>query len=178
MLDDPFAHAEGKIQAAKAGITNFEIFDHAQRVQVVIEAQAKLAHGCVQRPLAGMTEGRVPDVMHQRQRFRHVLVQLQRAGDGARDLRHFHGVRETAAKVIGVAVGEDLGFSRQAAKGAGMNHPRPVPLKRGAIGMGRFGMHPLGKRVRWRRQKQNSHAAVRGSLTASGWRPSILPWPA
>ena len=116
MLDDPFAHAEGEIQAAKGGITNFEIFDDAQSVQVVIEAQAKLPHGFVQRPLAGMTEGWVPDVVHQRQRFRHVLVQLQRTGDGACDLRHFHGVGEPAAKVIGVAVGEDLGFSRQAAK--------------------------------------------------------------
>ena len=116
VLDDPFAHAEGQIQAAKGGITNLEIFDDAQRVQVVIEAQAKFPHGFVQRPLAGMTEGWMPDVMHQRQRFRHVFVQLQRSGDRARDLRHFHGVGEPAAKVIGVAVGEDLGFSGQAAK--------------------------------------------------------------
>jgi hypothetical protein len=29
-----------------------------------------------------------------------------------------------------------------------MDYPRPVTLKWGAIGMGRFGMHPLGKRAR------------------------------
>ena len=116
MLDDPFAHAEGEIQAAEGGITNFEVFHDAQRVQVVIEAQAKFPHGFVQCPLAGMTEGWVADVMHQRQRFRHIFVQLQRTGDGPRDLRHFHGVGEPAAKMIRVAVGEDLGFSCQAAK--------------------------------------------------------------
>jgi hypothetical protein len=50
--------------------------------------------------------------------------------------------------MIRVAMGEDLGLARQAAKGAGMDHARPVALKWGAIGMRRFRMHPLGKRIR------------------------------
>ncbi len=143
----PFAHAQGEIQPAKAGIANFEVLDDAQRVQIVVEAQAKLAHGLIQRSLAGMAKGRVPNVMHQRQRFGHVFVQLERIGDGARDLRHFHGVGEPAAKVIGVAVGKDLRFSRQAAEGAGMDHPRAVTLKGSSIRMGCFGMLALRQQV-------------------------------
>ena len=63
-----------------------------------------------------MAEGGVPNVMHQRQRFSHVFIQLERAGDGARYLRHFHGVGETAAKMVGVAVSEDLRLAGQTAK--------------------------------------------------------------
>ena len=116
VLDDAFAHAAREIQAAKSGITNLEVLDDAQRVEVVVEAQAEPAHGFVERLFTGMAKGRVPDVMDQGQRFRQVFVQLKSTGDGAGDLRHFHGVREPAAKVIGVAVGEDLGLSRQAAE--------------------------------------------------------------
>ncbi len=159
VLDDPFAYAEGQIQPAKSGITNLEVFHDAQRVQVVVEAQSKFPHGLVQRPFAGMPEGRMPNVMHQRQRFRHVLVQLQRVGDGARNLRHFHGVGEPAAKVVGVAVSEDLRLSRQAAKRTGMNHPRPVTLKRSAVGMLRFGVLPLCQHIAARRRRRSSRAA-------------------
>ena len=59
----------------------------------------------------------------------------QRSGDGAGKLRHLHGVGETAAKVIGVAVSEDLGFARQAAKCPRVNDAGPVALKRSAIGV-------------------------------------------
>ena len=39
----------------------------------------------------------------QRQRLGQVLVQSQRPRDGARDLRHFHGVGQAAAEVVGAA---------------------------------------------------------------------------
>ncbi len=108
------------------------------------------------------------------------------AGNGARDLRHFHGVGEAAAKVIGVAVGEDLRFAGQAAECPRMDHPCAVTLKGGAIGMGCFGMLPLRKQapgVVWNRAagRQGESFAGRASgrchSTASGWRRSILPWP-
>ena len=67
--------------------------------------------------------------MHQRQRFHHVFIKLQRIGNGARNLRHFHGMGQPAAKMIGVTRSKDLRLARQAAKSAGMNHPRPVSLE-------------------------------------------------
>jgi hypothetical protein len=90
-----------------------------------------------------MAEGWVADIVHQRQSFGHVFVQPQRTGCGAGYLRHFHGVGEAAAKVIGVTVSEDLGFSGEAAKGTGMDDSRPVTLKGTAIGMGWLGVLPL-----------------------------------
>jgi hypothetical protein len=56
-------------------------------------------------------------------------------------------VGEPAAKVVGVAVGKDLGFSRQAAKGPGMNYPGAITLERRSIGMGCFDVLPLRQQV-------------------------------
>ena len=118
-----------------------------KRVQIVIEALAKFLQSLVQGPLAGMAKRRVPDIMHQRQRFGHVLVQLERAGDGARDLRHLHGVGKAAAKVIGVAVSKDLCLSGQPAKGPGMDYPGAITLERRSIGMGCFGVLSLRQQM-------------------------------
>jgi hypothetical protein len=143
VLNDAFADAQGEVQPAKARVANLEVLDHAQRVQVVIEALAKFLQSLVQGPLACMAKRRMPYVMHQRQGFGHVFVQLERRGDGARDLCHLHGVGEAAAKVIGVAVGKDLCFSSQAAKGPGMDDPGTVALERSSIRMGCFGVLSL-----------------------------------
>ena len=43
------------------------------------------------------------DVVNQGERFGEVLVEAERAGDGAGDLRDFDGVGEAVAKVIGEA---------------------------------------------------------------------------
>jgi hypothetical protein len=45
-------------------------------------------------------------------------------------------VGEPAAKVVGIAVGKNLCFSCQAAKGPGMNYPGAITLERSSIGMG------------------------------------------
>src|SRR3954464_11485165 len=116
MLDDPFANFKGKIQSAKSGITQFKVFDYAQRVQVVVERQTVLAHGVVEGALACMAERRMSDVMHQRQGFDKVNVQAKLGGDGARNLGDFNGVSQTIAKMIGVAPSEDLRLSFQPAK--------------------------------------------------------------
>ena len=47
--------------------------------------------------------------------------------------------------MIGVAVGKDLCFSRQAAKGPGMDDPGAITLERSSIGMGSFGVLSLGQ---------------------------------
>jgi hypothetical protein len=52
-------------------------------------------------------------------------------------------VGEAAAKVIGVAVGKDLGLSCQAAKGPGMDYPGAITLEWRSIGMGGFGVLSL-----------------------------------
>ncbi len=69
------------------------------------------------------------DVVDQGERLGEVLVQTECGGDGARNLRDFHGVRQAAAKVIGVTVSEDLRLAREAAKGTGMNDAGAVALE-------------------------------------------------
>ena len=135
MLDDAFAHFKSKIQSAESGVAQLEIFDDAQGMQVVIEEKAVLAHGGVERLFAGVPKGRVADVVDQGQGFDQIDIQVELGGDGAGDLRHFDGVGQAVAEVIGVAAGENLGLVFQPAKGAGVDDAVAVALEVIAIGM-------------------------------------------
>ena len=88
-----------------------------------------MLQGVIQRAFASVAEGRMADVVHQCQRFGEVFVESKRSCDGARDLRHFHRVRQAAAEVIGVAMGKDLRLAGEAAKGARMNDASAIALK-------------------------------------------------
>ena len=99
------------------GVTLLEVLDDAQRMQVVVESPPVTRKAAIERPLAGMTEGRVADVVDQRQRLGQVFVQAEFGGGGAGDLRDLNGVGQTAAKVIGRATGEYLRLSCQPAEG-------------------------------------------------------------
>ncbi len=107
-------------------------------MKVVVEAEAVAAERAVERLFAGMAKGRMPDVVRQRQRLGQLRIQSQRLGHGARNLRHFKGVREAAAKVVGKSLGgqagKNLRLAGQAAKGARMQNPRGVARKRSAVG--------------------------------------------
>ena len=46
-----------------------KLFDHAQSVQIVIERSSMSLHQLVQLTFAGMSEGRMADIMDQRERF-------------------------------------------------------------------------------------------------------------
>jgi hypothetical protein len=50
---------------------------------------AVAGEAAVKRRLAGVAERRVAQVVRQCHRLGQILVQLERARDGARDLRHF-----------------------------------------------------------------------------------------
>ena len=75
MLDDSFAHLESKIQAREIEIALLELLDDSQRVKIVIEAVAILAHARVELLLAGMAKRRVADVMHQRESLGEIGVE-------------------------------------------------------------------------------------------------------
>ena len=70
MLGHAFADLERQVQAGKARIALLELLDDAQRVDVVIEVVAEAVHLAVQLLFAGVGEGRMADVVHQRQRLR------------------------------------------------------------------------------------------------------------
>ena len=65
MLEDAFARLEHQVEAVEGAVALFQQIDDAQALQVVLEA-AVLLHAVVQRILAGMAEGRVAEVVGQR----------------------------------------------------------------------------------------------------------------
>jgi hypothetical protein len=67
--------------------------------------------------------------MDEGESFDKSLVEIERGGNRARDLRDLDGVGEPGAEVIRQTLGEDLSLVLQAAEGAGMNDTVAVALK-------------------------------------------------
>jgi hypothetical protein len=111
------------------GIALLEVFDDAQGVQVVVEAEAMTAKTCVQRTLTGVAEGRVAYVVNQGEGLGEVFVEAESVGRGAGDLRNLHGMGEAAAEVIRSATGEDLCLTRESTEGTRLDDPLPVTLE-------------------------------------------------
>ena len=82
-----------------------------------------------QRLLAGVPEGGVPQVVAQRDGLGQILVEPQRAGDGARDLGHFQRVGEPRAVVVALGGQEHLRLVGQAAERLGMEDLVAVALE-------------------------------------------------
>ena len=82
-----------------------------------------------------MTEGWVPQIVSESNRFRQVLVELHGFADGPGNLCHLHGMREPGAVVVAFVVHENLGFVFEPTKSGGMNDAVSVSLKSGSVRM-------------------------------------------
>ena len=127
VLGDGLAHFPGQVQAAELRVAPLEDVHHAQAVEVVLEA-AVVLHQLAERVLAGVAERRVPEVVRQRHGLGEVLVQVQRAGDRAGDLRDLDRVRQPRAVVVALVVDEDLRLVFQPAEGGGVDDALAVAL--------------------------------------------------
>ena len=127
MLQDPFAALERQVEAVEFGVLLLELVHDPQRLQVVLEA-AEFAHALVQRILAGMSERRMAEIVCQADRLRQHLVQAERAGDGAGDLRHFQRMREPGAVQVALVIDEHLGLVDQPAERRGVDDAVAVAL--------------------------------------------------
>jgi hypothetical protein len=125
------------------------MLDNTQGVEVMVEPETMFLKRFVERALSRVAEGRVSDIMNDCKRFGKIFVQAQGTRDGARYLRNLHGVRKAAAEMVGVTMSEDLGFTGQAAKRAGVKDARTVAFKRQAIRVSRFRIFALGERAGW-----------------------------
>ena len=159
MLDDAFAHFERQIQAGKIQIALLELLDDPQRLQIVIEAVSMLAHPLVELLFTRVAKRRVADVVHQRQRFGEIGVELERAGDGARNLRHLQRVREPVAKMVGKARGENLRLRFEAPERARMDHAVAVARVVVAIRMRSFRIAPAARALHIHRIGSKRHYA-------------------
>jgi hypothetical protein len=150
VFDDAFAHGEGQVEATKGGVALFKPGDDTQSVEIVVEGEAVGAEGAVESFFSGVAEGRVANVVRQRQRFSEFMIESERGGQGAGDLGDFEGVRKAATEVVGwragARAGEDLGLAGEAAEGAGVEDARRVAGEWGAVGMKWFKMRALRER--------------------------------
>src|SRR5262245_59620079 len=96
----------------EGGVAPFEGSHHPQRLRVVIEA-ATGGQAAIERALTGMTEGRMAEVVGERQRLSQILIEAERAGERTRDLGDLQGVAHTGAEVSAVVKDEDLGLVRE-----------------------------------------------------------------
>ena len=130
-----------------------EPVDHAQRVLVVAKGPPPApAHRLVQHLLAHVAEGRVPEVVPERDRLGQVLVERQSPGHVAGDPRGLERMREPRAVVITLRRDEHLGLVLQPPEGLGVDDPVAVALERRAvIGVG-LGLQAL-RRVGTRRER-------------------------
>src|SRR5262249_38355327 len=99
----------------------------AEGLFVVVEPTIGL-HGVVQRLLAGMTEGGMPEVVAERQCFGEILVEAEDPADRAGDLRHLDAVGQARPVVVALMVTEDLGLVLQSPERAGMDDAVAIAL--------------------------------------------------
>src|SRR5947207_12137369 len=77
-------------------------------------------------------------IMRERDCFREIFIQRQRACNGAANRGNFDRVSQPRAQVIASPVQENLRFVLEPAKSARMNDSRPIALKFGAVRMAGF----------------------------------------
>ncbi|MGY2936177.1 hypothetical protein ACVWZ6_005779 [Bradyrhizobium sp. GM6.1] len=137
VLDDALQRFPGQVEPVEFGIALFQGRNDAERLGVVIEA-AKILQAGVQRPLAGVPERRMAEIVGERQGFREVLVQPELPGQRAGDLRHLQRMGQPGAVVVALVEHEHLGLVFQPAERGGMDHPVAIPSKRAAGPAWRF----------------------------------------
>ena len=114
-------------------------------------AVAAIAQRRVERALAGVAEGRVPEVVAEPDRLGQVLVEAERAGDGAGDPAGLQRVGEAGPVVVALGGDEDLGLVLEATKGLGVDDPVAVALERRpqrAVGLLDVALRRVGRRPR------------------------------
>ena len=121
------AVADGKGQVETTPIP-FQMVDDAQTLLVV----AKAGEGLGQGGLTGMPERGVTEIVAEPDRLDEVLVEEERAADGAGDLGHLEGMGEAGPVVVAGGSDKDLGLVHQPAKALGVEDAIAVALERGS----------------------------------------------
>ncbi len=84
----------------------------------------------VERFLADVSKGRMPEVVAEPDRLDQILVQRQGPRHGARDRGHLEGVRQARAVMVAQGRHEHLGLVCQTPKRLAVNDPVAIALKR------------------------------------------------
>ncbi len=145
-----------------------EIFEQIHKPQALLVVAEALRTDLIECALSCMAEGRVPQVMAERNRFGKILVEAERPRNRPRDLRDFERVRQPGAVVVALGRNENLRFVGQAAERLAVQNAVPVALKAGAVRTGRD--FPLAARafVRKGRPRRENVVLPRFKLFAYG----------
>lgn len=100
VLDNALANFEGEIQARKIQVRALKSFDDAESLEIVIEAGAMSTHQLVELVLAGVAEGRMADIVNEREGLGELRIEAEGGGHRASDLRDFESMGEPIAKMI------------------------------------------------------------------------------
>ncbi len=130
VLDDPLQRFPGQVQAQEIGIAVLQFGHDPEGLDVVVEA-AVVAHLDLELVLAGVTEGRMAQVMAQRDGLGQIAVEAERRRQRARHLRHFQRVRQAGAEIVALVRHEDLGLLLQATEGRRVDDPVTIAGERG-----------------------------------------------
>ncbi len=145
-----------------------------QGLGVVVEP-AVGRHDLFQGILPGMAEGRMAQIMGQGQGLAQVLVQMQIAADGTRDLRNLERMGQPGAEEIALVIDEHLGLVGQPPEGHGMDDAVPVALKGAAGGAVALRMQAPARGLRPAGIGRQRKGGIEGSpVGVDGF---LLPWP-
>ena len=141
VLDQPLQRLPGEIEPVEGRIAALQRGHHAQRLRIVIEA-AERREAFVERALAGMAERRMAEIVGQRQRLGQILVEAERTGQRAGDLRHFERVGEPGAVMVALVEHEHLGLVLEPAEGGRVDDAVAVAAEGAAAFARRLRMQP------------------------------------
>src|SRR5579859_2898100 len=91
----------------------FQISNNPKTLHIVLVA---VAQESIQRFLPGMTEGRMPQIVRQRNRFRQILIQSECPANHPGYLRHFEDVTHPCRIVVSGGSNEYLCLSAKASE--------------------------------------------------------------
>ena len=144
MLDQPLQRFLTEVEPVEIGVAPFEFGHQSQAVAVVVEA-AIGRHAGVERVLADMAEGRVAEVVTERNGFGQIVVEAETARQRARDLRHLDRMGQAGAEMIVRVIDEHLRLVRQPPERGAMHDAVAVALERGSRRRGGLGKEPAAR---------------------------------
>ena len=137
VFENAFASFEHEVQARKVGVLGFQLIDDAQGLQVVFEATV-LAHAGVECVLPGMAERRMPEIVRQADRLGQRLVEPQRVGNRASNLRHLERMCQSRAIQVALVIDEHLRLVHEPPERGRVNDAIAIALVLAAVGRWRL----------------------------------------
>ena len=120
---DAVAHLPGEVEPLTAAL---EHLHHAAALHPVLKAALD---ELVQRVLARVPEGRMPQIVAHGNRLSQILVEPQRPRQCARHLRDLQRVGQACAVVVALRGDEHLRLALESPEGFAVQNPVPVPLE-------------------------------------------------